>query len=112
MTEVIKICAVHGPLGDSDVRRYKSNISKSGYEIRCYKCRNEKAWKEGIKCKTHGLLGKEDVKSNGRCKECHRHSVKKSRDKDRDSFNSLLREKVNRDKIENPEKWKARQKRY
>lgn len=112
MNQIVKACAIHGNLTIDEVQKYRQKKNKTGYTLRCYHCLKEKAWKGGLKCKTHGVLKFEDIKSNGRCKFCHRESVKKSIDKDRDGFNEALREKVRRDKMNRPEEWKERQKRY
>src|SRR5579872_402116 len=107
-----KTCKIHGVLEEKDIRKYFDSKYKIGYTLRCRICNNQRAFKDGLKCKTHGKLYPEDIKTNGRCKKCHRESVKKSIDKDRDGFNEALREKVRQDKINRPEEWKERQKRY
>jgi hypothetical protein len=105
-----KTCKIHGVLEEKDIRQYFDSKYKIGYSLRCRICNNERAFRDGLKCKTHGKLNREDIKTNGRCKKCHRQSVKKSIDKDRDGFNAILREKIKQDKANNPEKWKEKYK--
>lgn len=105
--DLIKTCKIHGVLSSENIIKQKSKLNKSGYQLRCRKCNNERTWRDGMKCKTHGKLGQDDIKSNGRCKRCHRASANAKRNNNREWFNTKMAE----DKIKNPEKWKQRWKR-
>ena len=107
MSNIVKTCEIHGDLNETQVIKEKNNQYKTGYYFRCKPCRSERAWKDGIICKKHGRLEVEDVKSNGRCKKCHRESSNSKRDANREWFNARLAQ----DRIDNPEKWKERRKR-
>jgi hypothetical protein len=103
---MIKTCKVHGPLEEKDTVLREALRNVSGVTLRCKKCINERAWKDGIICKTHGRLKPEDIKSNGRCKQCHRASANTKRNNNREWFN----EKLALDRKSNPEKWEKRYK--
>lgn len=104
--EVVKICKKHGNLYEEDVTRYKESRIKCGFIIKCKTCRREQIWNGSVTCKTHGVLSEFDIKSNGRCKRCHRESASSKRNSNREWFN----EKMNQDRIKNPEKWQERYK--
>lgn len=110
ITEVTKVeklektCKVHGVLNEADIIKEFASGYKVGFYLRCKKCKNERTWKDGVVCKTHGKLGPDDIKSNGRCKKCHRDSANRKRDENREWFNA----KMAQDRIDNPEKWKKR----
>jgi hypothetical protein len=106
MERLEKTCKKHGVLDEKDILKCPNSAYALGYFLRCGKCRNERAWKDGAKCKKHGLLKKEDVKTNGRCKLCHRLSANNKRNNNREWFNAKMAE----DRKKNPEKWAARYK--
>ena len=107
MQKLHKYCKTHGALDEKDILAHKSKINKSGLNLRCRMCYNTKTFRNGLKCKTHGILGPDDIKKNGRCKKCHRLSASRKVKENRAWFNA----KMAADKIKNPEKWKRRWKR-
>lgn len=109
MKKIVKTCKIHGDLEEKDTIKHSVKNDpryKAEYTLRCKKCRNEKGWRFGRVCKTHGELGPEDVKKNGFCKKCHRLSANSKRNSNREWFNAKMAE----DRLKNPEKWKERYK--
>ena len=96
--EVVKVCKKHGELFDIDV--IKEGPEDSIY-FRCKRCKLENSIKRGGTCKTHGVLEKQNIRTDGRCALCHRVTAGKSRNENRPKFNERMRV----DRIENPDKW-------
>src|SRR5580765_5902626 len=98
-----KVCNVHGNLLEKDIYKYEKS-GKIEY-LGCRLCRNlnnkNSAQKNHSKCGIHGVLQAENIKSNCRCKLCHRVSANQKRNNNREWFN----EKQVKDRLDNPEKW-------
>ncbi len=98
-----KVCNVHGNLLEKDIYKYEKSgkIEYLGCRL-CRKINDENsAQKNHGKCGIHGVLDPDNIKSNGRCKLCHRVSASRKRDNNREWFN----QKQAKDRLDNPEKW-------
>ena len=111
--EVVKICDKHGFLAKEDMQIYRRKDSKSGYRARCKKCileyRLKALGKDG--CKIHGFLKPGDIKSDGRCKLCHRTTANTKRNTD-PITKAARNARVAQLRAENPEKYRELDKKY
>ncbi len=97
-----RICRIHGELSADQVEKQKD---KTSYYFRCKLCHDDSRVRtltqKNFKCSIHGVLTLDLIKSNGRCKLCHRVSASSKRNANRPEFN----EKQKTDRLINPEKW-------
>lgn len=96
--QVVRKCKKHGDLYENDVINEKK---RNGFSKRCKKCKLESSIKRAGTCEKHGVLNKEDIRSDGRCAICHRKTASAKRNSNRPEFNA----RIAADKIKNPEKW-------
>lgn len=110
--KIEKTCKKHGVLEEKDILVKRRAEYKSGIQLKCGKCKLEENIKHLARtCKHHGLLKPEDVKSNGRCKICHRLSANKKRNTDAET-KARRNARVAQLRAENPEKYREMDKRH